>query len=143
VAANVNINFVIDHTPSLESIQFLEDEINAFNVQVTGVAFGGSLACFIREESGEIKAGLYGWTWGDCCEIRLLWVRTDLRRQGLGSQLLQIAEEEASKRGCRQVVLETHSFQAPEFYLSKGYEIAGVIEGYPYQYRKFYLRKHL
>jgi ribosomal protein S18 acetylase RimI-like enzyme len=98
----------------------------------------------VRNEKGEIVAGLYGYTWGDYCQIDDLWVQADLRGQGFGKRLLQTAEQEALKRGCSQVVLDTHTFQAPGFYQKQGYEISGVVDGVPrQQYQKIYLKKKL
>jgi hypothetical protein len=41
------------------------------------------------------------------------------------------AEAEAVTRGCVQVVLATHSFQAPGFHEHMGYERKYTIEGRP------------
>jgi len=45
--------------------------------------------------------------------------------------LLRSAEAEALARGCKRVVLATHSFQAPGFYERLGYERKYTIEGRP------------
>jgi GNAT superfamily N-acetyltransferase len=137
------MDLIIETQPTPQDMTFLEEQIHSYNIAQTGVPFGGMLACFIRDEQGDVVAGVSGWTWGDCCEIRLLWVHADWRGQGYGSQLLQAAEQEARRRGCRQVVLDTHSFQAPDFYQRHGYEVVGVVDGYPYQHQKFYLKKRL
>jgi GNAT superfamily N-acetyltransferase len=137
------MELIIETQPAQPDVDFLEQQINAYNIAQTGIAFGGRLACFIRSAAGQVVAGIYGWTWGDCCEIQSVWVHADRRGQGYGTRLLQAAEQEALKRGCLQVVLDTHSFQAPAFYQQQGYEVIGVIDGYPDQYQKFYLKKRL
>src|SRR6266545_8143845 len=133
----------LETDPAREDVDFLDRQINAYNFETTGVRDGSPLAYFLRGCGGEILAGLSGYIWGDCCDIRYLWVRADLRRNGHGTQLMQAAEDEAARRGCRQVVLDTHSFQAPEFYRKRGYEVVGVFEGYPGDHKKFFLRKRL
>jgi GNAT superfamily N-acetyltransferase len=133
----------LENRPDPDAVRFLEDRINEFNVEATGIRDGGVLAHFVRGEDGEIVAGIYGWTWGGCCEIRYLWVHPERRGEGIGSRLLQAAEAEAAARGCSQVILDTHSFQAPEFYRRNGYDVVGEVEGYPRGHSKLYLRKRL
>jgi N-acetylglutamate synthase-like GNAT family acetyltransferase len=90
-----------------------------------------------------IVAGLHGSTWGDCCEIRILWISADRRRNGLGLRLLAAAEAEARRRGAQQVVLSSHTFQAPAFYHRHGYETLFVLDGYPSPHGQHWLRKRL
>lgn len=80
---------------------------------------------------------------GGCCEIKYLWVREDQRGQGYGTRLLASPETEAIARGCQQIVLSTHSFQAPDFYRKFGYDIVGAYDNYPKGYQQIFLRKSL
>ena len=107
------------------------DRIYEFNSDATGYFDGKLLGASIQNEAGEVIAGLSGHTWGGCCEVSHLWVSTQHRGQGLGKALLHAAEAQAVRRGCSQVVLTTHSFQAPEFYERLGYERKYAIEGRP------------
>ena len=111
---------------------FLADRIYEFNARATGYSDGLLLAACIRNDSGEVVAGYNGYTWGGCCELAHVWVREDHRGQGLGARLLRSAEAEARDRGCDQVTLATHDFQAPGFYERMGYERKYVIEGRPF-----------
>ncbi len=110
---------------------FLVDRIYEFNAKATGYADGLLLAGCVRSETGEVIAGFDGHTWGGCCELTHVWVHERHRGQGLGSSLLRSAEAEAAARGCVQVVVATHSFQAPGFYERMGYERKYAIEGRP------------
>lgn len=134
----------IEREPEPEAVAFLSAQLNRFNLERTGIPFGGFVSAFVRDEAGEIVAGLHGFTWGDCCQIDLLWVQEARRGEGMGSRLLALAEEEARQRGCTLVVLDTHSFQAPAFYQARGYTITGAVDGYPRPgTEKIYLHKRL
>jgi len=135
-------DLIIETDPAAQDVRFLRQRLEEFNAARTGVDDDGLLACFARDEGG-IVAGIYGWTWGGGCEIKHLWVREDLRGQGLGGRLLAAAERKASARGCLQVLLDTHSFQAPDFYQHRGYGVIAIVEDYPLGHKKFYLRKVL
>ena len=110
---------------------YLADRIYAFNAKVTGYFDGSLLAGCIRSDAGDVIAGFDGHTWGGCCELSHVWVHEEHRRRGLGTLLLRAAEAEAVVRGCVQVVVATHSFQAPGFYQRMGYQRKYAIEGRP------------
>jgi GNAT superfamily N-acetyltransferase len=130
-----------DLTP--EQLAFLEDRLYEFNVGATGIGDGRWLGVLARDERGDVVAGLSGTTWGGCCKVRDVWVREDLRRRGMGTRLLDAAEAEARRRGCTQVLLSSHSFQAPDFYRKRGFEVIAVVDDDPIGHREVFLRKRL
>ncbi len=134
---------LIEEHPDPRDLDFLEDQINAFNIATTRIDDWRVLAIFVRDDAGQIVAGITGGTWGGYLEIKNLWVSEHLRGQGLGRQLLLAAEQEAGARGCGQVLLDTHDFQAPGFYQKLGYRVFGVFEGIGGRYNRYYLSKRL
>ena len=62
---------------------------------------------------------------------------------GLGARLLAAAEAEIRRRGCDRVALNTHSFQAPDFYARFGYTECGRTPGYPHGHDDIHLVKQL
>jgi ribosomal protein S18 acetylase RimI-like enzyme len=138
-----DLRLEISSEPSVEDVHFLDDRIYDFNVEATGIDDGRWLAIFVRDAAGAIVAGLHGHTWGETCEIRTVWVDASLRGRGLGRRLLAAAEAEAVRRACRQIVLATHSFQAPEFYRKLGFEVLAAVDEYPRGHRNLTLRKRL
>lgn len=101
------------------------------------------IGVFVREENGRILAGLSGATYWDWLHIKMLWVDESLRGQGVGGQLMQMAEAEAIKRGCHSAMVDTHSFQAEGFYVGLGYEVFGRLQDFPIGHERIYLRKQL
>ena len=127
----------------MADIQFLIDRLYAYNVEHTGRAGGQWLAAFSRDETGRILAGLHGWTWAGWMKINYLWVSPEERRRGRGRQLLLMAESEARNRSCFYAMLNTYSFQAPDFYRKFGYRVAAIIAGLPEGHRQYTLVKPL
>ena len=121
----------IEEHPDPGDVSELEDLLNEFNFETTGIRDGRELAIFERDDHGRMVAGLYGWTWGGTCEIDMLWLDESLRHHGKGTAMLAAAEEEARDRGCTQMVLGSHGFQAPDFYMRQGYELVATIKDYP------------
>lgn len=110
---------------------FLVEQIYEFNAKATGYFDGRLLGGQLRSPSGEVIAAFNGHTWGGCCVVAHLWVHELHRGLGLGRELLHAAEIEAVRRGCEQVVLSTHTFQAPVFYERLGYKRQAVLHGQP------------
>ena len=127
----VKVISIQDETDCQSLAAFLTDRIYEFNANATGYFDGALLAGCIRSETGEVIAGFNGHTWGGCCALANVWVHEQHRGQGFGALLLRSAEAEAVSRGCAQVVLATHSFQAPAFYERMGYERRYSIAGQP------------
>lgn len=130
-----------DPIPGLDAR--LDDLIYAYNSRTTGVTDGTWLGGEVRDAMDELIAAVSGHTWGTCCEILHLWVREPHRRRGLGTALMDAAEAEACRRGCGQVLLSTHSFQAPLFYERRGYRRAGAVANYPPGHEKLLYVKAL
>ena len=135
--------FVVETDPTFEDVRFLEDCLYEYNVEQTGVDGGQWLAIFLRDDQQTIQAGLKGWTWCGSCYISTVWIHQDLRGQGLGTQLLHAAEQEARARGCDHMVLSSFSFQAPGFYQKLGYEVFAVLDEHPRSHRTYSLHKWL
>jgi len=136
-------SLIVETDPSLEDIRFLEDGLIDFNIQTTGITDGSFIGIFLRRSDGLRTGGLYGWVWGSTCYVRYLFVAESLRKQGQGTRLMRAVEAEARARNCRQIVLETHSFQAPGFYRKLGFEVIGRVEGYPQGHQYLTLAKRL
>jgi len=134
---------IVNTMPSASEVQYLEDRIYEFNSAATGITDGAWLAIVVRDDDGRIVAGICGNTWGGCAEIRQFWVEESRRKQGLGTSLLRAAEKEAQRRGCRQMLLMTFSFQAPAFYAKHGFQVVAVVDDHPHGHTNMLLRKRL
>jgi GNAT superfamily N-acetyltransferase len=133
--------YTIESEPNPQDVQNLINNLIEYNCRVTGYHDGELLAIFLRGATGELLGGLSGFTWGGTCKIEWLWVCAALRGQGTGREMMARAEEEALCRGCTKMVVETHSFQAPEFYQKLGFKVVGCYADYPRGYQEYFLEK--
>jgi ribosomal protein S18 acetylase RimI-like enzyme len=143
IMSDPSTRVVLETEPSREDVRLLDDRLYEFNVQWTGISDGKLLALFLRNKDGAAVGGIYGWTWGETCYVRYLFIPAEMRKQGHGSSLMHAVETEAKARRCAQIVLQTHDFQAPEFYRRLGFEITGRVDGYPRGHQYLTMMKRL
>ena len=132
----------LENTESQKS-QIIGDLIRSYNRSKREVAESEPLNLYVEDEYGEIMAGLVAETFGNWLEIEYLFVKEDLRGQGIGSQLLQQAESEAKNRNCRYVFVNTYQFQAPAFYQKHDYQEVFTLKDYPCTGQRHYYQKDL
>ena len=132
----------LENTESQKS-QIIGDLIRSYNRSKREAAESEPLNIYVEDDSGELMAGLVGETFGNWLEIEYLFVKEDIRGQGIGSQLLQQAESEAKKRNCRFAFVNTYQFQAPAFYQKYGYKEVFTLKDYPYTGQRHYYQKDL
>jgi ribosomal protein S18 acetylase RimI-like enzyme len=90
-----------------------------------------------------LVGGLLGRTAGGWLAIELLFVPEYLRKRGLASKLIAMAEEEAVRRGCHAAWLDTLNPQAHLLYERLGYKVFGELRDYPAGSSRVFLKKDL
>jgi GNAT superfamily N-acetyltransferase len=93
--------------------------------------------------TSDVQGGLWGHTSYGWLYVQLLVVPEPLRGQGVGRQLLQMAEAEALRRGCHGAWLDTFSPQAQGFYENLGYLVFAALADFPIGHSRTFLRKSL
>ena len=90
-----------------------------------------------------LVAGIVAEAVFDTVEVEFLCVKENCRGKGYGRALLRYVEEQAKKDGRKRILLNTYSFQAPEFYRSLGYEELLRIDPCFKEYKQYYFHKKL
>jgi 8-oxo-dGTP pyrophosphatase MutT (NUDIX family)/GNAT superfamily N-acetyltransferase len=132
----------IEDRPTAADIDKIGIALDAYNREFLGETGYSRFGLLVRNEAGEIMAGLVGTTYAGWLFVAELWVHADFRRRGIGSQLLAEAERRAAERGCHSAMLDTFSFQGAGFYPRFGYRVYGALD-YPPHHRRFFLWKPL
>ncbi|MES2710823.1 MAG: GNAT family N-acetyltransferase [Pseudomonadota bacterium] len=125
-----------------EAATRLGDGLSAFNKEKIGYEDRLPLQVLVRDEaSGAILGGIVGRTSLGLLTIERVYLPEDLRGQDIGTRMMALAEAEARRRGCRSGIVDTLSFQAPEFYKRLGWSVFGTIPGRPDGLSRIYLTK--
>jgi len=115
----------------------------AYNDSQTVSSQGRPLVIQVKDSSDQIIGGLWGYTGYGWLFTQLLVVPASLRGQGIGTQLMQLAEREAITRACHSAWLDTFEFQARGFYERMGYTCFGELPNYPTGFSRFFMKKAL
>ena len=102
------------------------------------------LAITLRDpESMEVIGGLWGVSYFSYLFIEFLVVETRFRGEGWGSRLMAQAEDEARRRECHSMWLDTFDFQARPFYERLGFAVFGTLDEFPPGHQRFFMVKKL
>ncbi|MGC1549602.1 MAG: GNAT family N-acetyltransferase [Rhodanobacter sp.] len=135
--------FVTDK-PEAEALARISDGLDHFNIEASGIADRRPLAVLVEDpDTHEVLGGVTGRTSLGLLFLDVFFLPEALRGSGLGSRILQMAEDEGRRRGCRSAVLYTISFQAPEFYKRHGWQVFGEIACDPPGTKRIFLTKDL
>ena len=137
------MKIIIYNKADQKDIEFIKNNLKRHNEKFTVPDNHKELAVFLKDEAGKIKGGITGGTYWDWLYIDSLWIEESMRLKGYGKKLLEVAEKEAKKRGCNNAHLDTHDFQAVNFYQKNGYEICGQLDDLPVGYNRYLLKKKL
>jgi len=135
---------ILTDAPTADENHAIGSGLARFNEQQSGLRGGRPLAVIVRDpETRQPVGGLTGRTSLGVLFIDLFFLPDDLPGHGLGSRLLQLAEEEARERGCISALLYTINFQAPDFYKRHGYQVLGVVPCLPPGTSRIFMTKPL
>lgn len=138
----VKMELEITSTPRVEDEEFVIAKTREYNRNFAENDLK-SLCVFVRDDAGEIVGGLTGRTYWQYLDIAYLWVAERHRSRGYATKIMDAAESEALRRGCRRAFLDTLSFQALGFYQKRGYAEFGRLSGFSGKHERHYLWKRL
>lgn len=128
--------------PAFENL--LGKGLEEFNLQAAGFSDQRPLYVVVRDpDSGEALGGIVGRTSLGLAFLDLFHLPASVRGTGMGTRVLQAFEDEARKRGCRNAVLYTISFQAPGFYEKNGWVKFGEVESDLEGVSRVFMKKRL
>ncbi|MEV4605923.1 GNAT family N-acetyltransferase [Neorhizobium sp. LMR1-1-1.1] len=130
-------------SPSGEDLDAILKSLTSYNEQDVGPADRIPLAVLIRDEEGKTIGGLSGYTSWGWLFTQLLFIPEQLRGQGMAATLLQQAETEARRRGCRGAWIDTFNPKALKAYQRQGYEIFGELPAFVGERTRTFLKKTL
>jgi ribosomal protein S18 acetylase RimI-like enzyme len=118
--------------------------LDAHNLEAAGYVDRKPLAVIVSDpKTGEVVGGAVGRTGFGLLFIDLVYLPTSMRGRSIGRRMMEMAEAEGRKRGCKAAVLYTINFQAPDFYKRLGWRVFGEIPCDPPGTSRFFMTKEL
>lgn len=139
----MNLRIELSRTPTEDQRHAILQPLIDYNDAKTGGSKSEPFALMVRDEHEAILGGLYGRVIFQWMFIELLSVPEQGRGQGIGSELMAMAEALAKEKNCLGIWLDTFDFQAPEFYKKMGFSQFGEIVDYPPGHKRHFFQKRL
>ena len=138
-----NVAIQLTDKPSEDARAAVLDVLRQFTRESVPILDNQDFAALLTDADDRIVGGLVASSrWGGF-HIDIMALPAALRGRGIGSKLLVMAEEEACRRACHHMLLDTQAFQARPFYERHGFEIFGQIDGPAPYYPRYFMHKVL
>jgi len=136
-----DFNIEQQENPSKDDLAYVQKRFIQFNNEQSGEFPAKDLRLFAYDSEKNIIGGLFGdieWGW---LHINIIWVDDTYRHKGIGSSLMNHAENQAKTLGVHKSYIETTDFQAMGFYEKLGYVIFAELEDQPPGHVCYYMKK--
>lgn len=140
---NGDYHFEYQEEPIQEDEQVLNDGISDEAALKKNMARIKPFRVFIKDAHGTVLGGASGTIFYGSLYVDMLWLKEELRYQGLGKKLMMEAEKIGRNKQCKFVTLNTMDWEALPFYQKLGYDIEFVRHGYANESKMYMLRKEL
>ena len=144
MADKLEPKIVLTDAPDPADNAVIADGLRAYNTEKAGRDDSRPIAIFVTDPvSGKVVGGLFGSSYLGQLRVDRFFIPEGLRRDRLGSRLLAMAEEEARRRRCTRISLNTLEIQAQGFYVKQGYETAATLDCDPPGVTRYLMTKRL
>jgi len=144
MADDHSYELIVTDAPPASARAVIGEGLATYNDELTGISDRRDLGVLVQDaRSGAVLGGIIGRTSLGLLFIDLVYLPKALRRDGLGSRMLAMAEDEGRARGCVSAMLFTISFQAPDFYARHGWREFGRIPCKPEGTARIFFTKSL
>jgi len=144
-----------DYTARMSTVSLAIEDVSADITAVIGDGLRGynrdhghnldrsEFTVTVRDDAHQMVGGLVAVAGAGVLFIQWVFLPPDRRLEGVGRQVMALAEAEGLRRGCRLAHLDTFTFQARAFYEKLGYSVFGTLDYPDPQVSRYYMRKTL
>ena len=144
MAETTDPRIIVTDAPDPADTAVVQEGLRAYNTAQAGRDDYRPLALFVTDPgTGKVVGGLFGGSYLGQLRVDRFFLPEALRRGGLGSRLLALAEEEGRRRGCTRISLNTLEIQARGFYEKQGYDTAATLDCDPPGVTRYLMSKRL
>lgn len=139
----MSINIVVDTAPKEQDVNTVFDGLKVYNDLFVKHVEKKELGIFLKDDDKTV-GGIVAYYYAQWMYIDTHWVHAQYRVKGYGKKLIIQAEAKAKELGVKTILVDTFSFQAPEFYEKNGYEKWTKLKDNPVKgMTRYYYKKQL
>lgn len=130
---------MLENNPAALDDKIIRDGVIDFNKQSINEK-ATHLSVFAKD-GAQIIGGALIWEVSDALYIDELWCHESYRKQGIGTKIITMIHDVAASKKLPKIFVDTHEFQARDFYEKNGFYCIGIIPKYLKDYDRIFMRK--